>query len=167
MLQILHRVIAPPVAEAHLAGLRPGGQGQELVAQADGKEGQLTLIELPNLRDDLHVVRRIAGAVGEHHPVEPAGEHRLRRGAGGEHRHLTAPVLEAADHVLLHTVVHQGHPEPPLPQGGVHLSLPAGHPLHGALHPVGPDALQALRDRKMLRTGDHAVHGPLTAEYSR
>ena len=141
-----------------------GGCNVQLALNPDSFE--YAVIEV-NPRDDLHVVRRIAGAVGEHHPVEPAGEHRLRRGVGGEHRHLTAPVLEAADHVLLHAVVHQGHPELLPARGGVHLRLLPGHPLHGALHPVGPDALQALRDRKMLRTGDHAVHGPLTAEYSR
>ena len=166
VLQILHRVVAPPVAEAHLPGLRPGGQGQQLVPQADGEEGQVGVVEFPNLFDDLRVVRRVAGAVGEHHPVKAAGQNGLRRGVGGEHGDLTPPVLEAADHVLLHAVVHQGHPQLLFPRGGVHLGLLAGHLLHGALHPVGVDALERLLDRKMLRTGDHAIHGPLTAEYS-
>ena len=33
--QVLHRVVGPPVAEAHLPGHGSGGQGHELVAQAD------------------------------------------------------------------------------------------------------------------------------------
>ena len=85
---------------------------------------------------------------------------------GGIDGDLTAPLLEAADHVFLHAVVHQGHPQLLLAQGGIELGGLPGHFLHGALHPVGMDLLQALLYMKMLRTGDHAVHGPLTAEYS-
>ena len=79
-------------------------------------------------------------------------------------RHLAAPLLEAADHVLLDAVIHQSHPQLLHAVGGADLGGLAGHPLHRALHPVGADFAQTVLYTKILRTGDHTVHGALIAE---
>ena len=139
--QILDRVVGAPMAEAHLPGGGSGGQGQKLVSQAHREERQVGIIELAHLGNDLRVIRRVAGTVGEHDSVEAAGEHRGGGGVGGIYRHLTAPLLKAADHILLHAVVHQGNPQPLFPQRGVHLALLPGDGLYGPLHPIGTDTL--------------------------
>ena len=160
-------MVAAPVAIVQAARLGAGGQGQDLVAQADGEHGHVAVIQLLHLGDDGHVVGGVAGAVGQHHAVEMPGQHRHGGGESGEHGDVAAPAAQALDHVLLHAEVHHGHPVLLLAIGGAVLRLFAGDPLHGALHPEGPDLLQGLRNIKMLRTGDHAIHAPLTAEYFR
>ena len=154
------------MAKGHLPGIGSGGQGQKLVPQAHGEEGEIAVIQGADLPDDLRVVRRVPGTVGEHHPVKTALQNGAGGSVGGIDGHLAAPVLEAADHILLDAVVHQRYPHPLHPNGGIHLGNGAGNPFHGALHPIRPDPGQTVLHMKMLRTGDHAVHGPLTAEYA-
>ena len=83
---------------------------------------------------------------------------------GREYGDLTAPRLEAADHILLDAEVQQSHPQLLPGNGGIDLDFLPAHPFHSTLDPVGSDGLQQVLNRKMLRTGDHTVHGTLTAE---
>ena len=163
-LDIPHRVVGPPMAIGQRAGGGPGGQRHQLVAQADGKDGQVGLVELAHLGDDLHVVGGIAGAVGEHHAVIAAGEDLLRRRVGGQQGDVTAPGVEAAGHIPLLPQVQQGNFVLRMLRRIVDRSL-GGHPLHGAGHPIGAQPLQHFLHMKMLRAGDHTVHRPLIAEY--
>ena len=166
-LNVTDGVVAAPVTVVQAARLGSGGQGQDLVAQADGEHGHAAVIQLLYLGDDSHVVGGVAGAVGQHHAVEMTGQHRLGGGEGGEHGDVAATAAQTLDHVLLHAEVHHGHPVLLLAIGGAVLGLFAGDPLHGALYPEGANFLQCFRNIKMLRTGDHAIHAPLTAEYFR
>ena len=165
LLQVPDGVVAPPVAVIQPAGFGPGGQGQKLMPQTDAEQGDIALIQLFQLGNDSGILRRVTGAVGEHHPIKAAGQHRLRRSMRREGGDAAAPAAQALDHVLLNAVVHHSHAVLLLAVGGKHLRLLPGHPVHRALHPVGAQALQHLGHIKMLRTGDHAVHAPLTAEY--
>ena len=63
------------------------------MAEADA-EHRDAAEELGDLRDLVDVVRRVAGAVGEHDAVIPGGEDILRFGRAGQHRHGAAAAAE-------------------------------------------------------------------------
>ena len=167
LLQVTDGVVAAPVAIGQPACLGAGGQGQKLVAHAHAEDGDGAVIELAQLCDDLSVLSGIAGAVGEHHAVKAAGEHLAGGGVGGQGHDLTAAAAQALDDVLLHAVVHHGHQVRFLAIGVKHLGLGPGHPADGIFHLIGAQPLHDLGHIKMLRTGEHTVHAPLTAEYFR
>ena len=50
------------------------------------------------------------------------------------------------------------------PLGLKDLRLSPGNPVHCAGHPVLAQPFHDLIDIKMLRTGNHAIHGPLATE---
>ena len=167
LLQVPDGVVAAPVSVGQAAGLGAGGQGQQLVAHAHAEDGDGAVIELAQLSDDLSVLSGITGAVGEHHAVKAAGEHLAGGGVGGQGHDLTAAAAQALDDVLLHAVVHHGHQVRFLAIGVKHLGLGPGHPADGIFHLIGAQPLHDLGHIKMLRTGEHTVHAPLTAEYFR
>ena len=103
-IQIPDRMVAAPVAELELVGLRPVGQGQDLVAQADPEDRDLSQ-EGPDGADGLRHILGIAGAVGEEDPVRPETPDLLCRRVPGHDGHLTAPAQERAHDVLLHAAV--------------------------------------------------------------
>ena len=70
-LQVQGGLVGPPVAELQLLGLCPGGQGHDLVAQADAEHGQLAK-ELLDLLDAEGVVRRVPGPLESITPSCPA-----------------------------------------------------------------------------------------------
>lgn len=104
--QIFDRVVGAPVAEAHLFRFGASRQRHQLMPQTDGKHGDAGRIELFDLSDDGHIIRRVARPVGEHDTVKLLGQYLYRRSVGGKHRDLAAPLLEAADHVFFYAEVH-------------------------------------------------------------
>ena len=61
-LKVLDRVVRAVMAELHLDGLRAGGEGQELVPEADAEYRHLLLKDLPDGLDGVGAGLRIAGA---------------------------------------------------------------------------------------------------------
>ena len=59
--------------------------------------------------DDLHVLRRVAGAVGEHQAVRVQLGQLVGGGSAGQHGHAAAALLQAAHDVVLAAQVQQGH----------------------------------------------------------
>ena len=133
------------------------------MSETDGEDGQVGLIELLHLGDDLHIIGGVAGTVGQHHAVIASGEHLGGRGVGGQDGHVAAARIQAEGHVALLAEIHRGD----LVLGVLHremLRLSGGHALHRAADAVGLQLLLHLIHIKMLRTGDHAVHAALVAE---
>src|SRR5256885_13050137 len=62
-------MVRPAVSEGKLEGLVPGGQCKELVAEADSEQRH-TADQVTNDGDLVQEWFRVAGAVGEEHPVE-------------------------------------------------------------------------------------------------
>src|SRR5699024_2841488 len=124
--QVVHRVVASPVAELQLVGPAAVGQGDHLVAQADAKDG-VEPPQLPHQADHRLHVLRVPGAVGEEHPV---GGHAHDDGGGGvvgHHGDVAAPGVQGADDVELDAAVHRHHIVPVVGGPGVP-ALAAAHP---------------------------------------
>ena len=135
-----HRLVGAPVAVFQLGGLGAGGQGRQLVPQADAEGGDAQLKNAAQVLDGLDRLGGVAGAVGQHDAVGVQRSHLLRGGKGGHHRHLAAPAGQAADDVPLAAVVHQDD------MGGaggvVHLRRAAGDGGHRPGDGVGPHLSQ-------------------------
>ena len=106
--EILHRVVAPPVAEFQLIGPAPIGQGDHLVSQADAEEGEPPP-QLPDQLDDRPHILRVAGAVGKEQPVGLHVLDDLGRSVVGHHGDVAAPRVQGADDVQLDAAVDGGH----------------------------------------------------------
>ncbi len=85
--QVAHRVVAAVVAERELEGLPAEGAAEELVPEADAEDRHLA-DEAADRLDRVGHHRRIAGSVGEEHPVRAAGQHLGRGRRGGDDLHL-------------------------------------------------------------------------------
>ncbi|MBA7606143.1 hypothetical protein ES703_13282 [subsurface metagenome] len=112
-LQVLHRVVDPPVAELELVCLRPQGQSQDLVPQADAKDGDAPQ-QLPHGLDGGPHRSRIAGAIGEEHAIGFQSQHLVGGGVGRDYRYGTAVSLQDAQDVPLDAEVVGHHLVPAL-----------------------------------------------------
>src|SRR5687768_5492898 len=95
------RLIAAAMSELELVGLRPQGQTEQLMAEADAKYWHFTdqaFERFDGIRDSF----RIAGAVADEHTVGFVFENGFGRGAGGEHDHIAADFDEITKDVVLH-----------------------------------------------------------------
>ena len=90
--RILHRLVGAPMAVFELFGLRTLSKSRQLVPQTDAEDGLAGMAELFQLLNDAYILRRVAGAVGEHDPVGIHGEDLLRRGGIRNIDDLTAPL---------------------------------------------------------------------------
>ena len=158
LVNIPHRVVCTTMTIFQLLRGSASGQCHELVSQTHRKHHHIGGIDLLEFFNNLHIVRRIAGAVGKHQTVKSPLQNHLRRGMCREHRHLTSTVLQAADHILLHAQIQQRNLGA---AAGINLHLGTRGLLHGALHPIGTDQLQLCLHIGILFHGNHAVHGTL------
>lgn len=89
-----NRLVLPAVPKGHFDGLCASGEGQELVAEADAKNGPhsvpLQSKHLSKLLDGGAAEVRVAGTVGEEEPVEVA-YHAAKWVIPWHHRHLPEP----------------------------------------------------------------------------
>ena len=111
------------------------------MAQADAEDGQAPH-ENADLLDGVVVFCRVAGAVGEHHPVHVQTHHIPGGHVMRQADHLAAPLAEAADNVLLRPVVDEGHPESFLSLREKDLWLPVAHLGHRPGTGIGGDGFQ-------------------------
>ena len=124
-----------------------GSQGGELVAQADAKGGDAGGEHFADVGDDLHILGRVAGAVGEHQAVRVQLGQLGGGGGARQHGHAAAALLQAAHDIIFAAQVQQGHMQrgiTPLPclGGFVSLGLPASNGLNRVDHRVGGDLRQ-------------------------
>ena len=130
-----HGLVGAAVAVLQLGGLGAGGQGRQLVAQADAEGGHAQRKDPAQVLNGFHRLGGVAGAVGQHDAVRVQGGHLFGGGEGGHHRHLAAAAGQAADDVPLAAVVHQD--DVGRAGGVVHLGLLAGDGGHRAGDGVG------------------------------
>mmetsp|Transcript_25397 Transcript_25397/g.55218 ORF Transcript_25397/g.55218 Transcript_25397/m.55218 type:complete len:438 (-) Transcript_25397:123-1436(-) len=101
-------VVAAMVPEGQLVGLAAERLAQHLVAHADAEDGHLA-------EDGLRVGHRpgggggVAGAVGEEDTVGVHGQHLVRGGLAGHHRHLAPVGGQAPEDVGLDAIVVRHH----------------------------------------------------------
>ena len=104
--QVLHRMVRAVVALVHLHRLRPEGEGQHLVTQADAEHRHAAVDQLADLRDRVLTRRgRVARSVGQQHPVRLAGQDVLGLGIGRNHGGAGADRGQGAQDVALDAVV--------------------------------------------------------------
>ena len=147
-------MVAAPVAVFQFVGICTGGQGHKLVAQADGKDRHIRLIQFADFLYNLHILLGVPGAVGQHDAVGPVGQNLLRPGVRGIYGHLAAADVKGTGNIFLGAQIQKGHP---LSLSGKHICFFAGN-LH-ALDAVGPDLFQRLGQIGIHGGGDHTVHG--------
>ncbi len=105
---VLHRLVGPAMAELELEGLRPSGQREKLVAQADAENrflAQQIADCLLGVDDRLGVAR----TVGEKHPVRSLRQHLLGAGRAGQNRHPATHVEQMPGDVPLEAEVQRHH----------------------------------------------------------
>ena len=141
-----------------LLGGGAGGKCHELMPKTHRKHHHIGIINLFQLRNDLHIIRRIAGTVGQHHAVKSALKNHLCRRMCRESRDLTAALLQAADHILLDAQIQKRNSGT---AAGINLHLRTGGFFHRALDPICPNQLQLCLHIRILLHGNHAVHGAL------
>ena len=109
--QVLHRLVHAAVAVGQLVGVAPGGEREDLVAQADAEDGlAVGGQQRAHLLDQRHQVLRVTGAVADDDAVALGGERR-EVGVPGRAHHRCPALEERADHVVLGARVHQQHLE--------------------------------------------------------
>ena len=135
------RLVYAPVAVFQLIGAAPGGQSCQLVAKADTKHRDFSQ-KPANLLDLIGILRRVAGAVGEHESIRRCGQNFFRGDSRGQNRDLTAALLKLPDDIALGAVVDERHPEAPLPLRRMDDRRLTGNRLHHAGHGVGPNRRQ-------------------------
>ena len=109
-LQILHRMVSSPVSVFHLMGIPSHGKSHQLMPQADRKDRDIRVVQLPDLPDDRCAFLGIPRAVAEHDAVRLRRNDLLRGSLGGIDRHLTASFRKGAGNVGLGPKVQQRHP---------------------------------------------------------
>ena len=151
------------VAVLELGGLGVDGQRQQLVAEADAEDRHIGLQQLLEVRDDLDVLRRVAGAVGQHHAVVLA-DYVLRLGVRRNNRDLTAALAQLALDVVLYAVVEQRDAVLGFALSRVNDVLVAGNGLDRILDNVSLHLLDGLLVRLKALGVDDAVHDALAAQ---
>ena len=159
---VARRLIHAAVAVFELHGAAALRQRHELVAEADA-EHRDAAEELGDLRDLVNIVRRVAGAVGEHDAVIPGGEDVLRRDRAGQHRHGAAALTELARDVALRAVVDERHAVQHVALRPEGVGFRRRHLRHGVRDAVG------AQRREILRHGvaDGGVHRARLAQDAR
>ena len=95
------------MAELQLIGIAAIGKRQNLVPQADAEDGEPALQSPDGFNHFPHILG-ISGAVGQENAVGLQVKNLLHRGIVGNHRHIAAELVQAADDVQLHAAVN-GH----------------------------------------------------------
>ena len=95
------RLIRSTMAELELEGLAAQGNPQKLMAQADAENRGLADQAVDGVVG-IGQRFRIAGSVGQEHPIGFMGQHLLGRGIARKHRHPAAELGQAAQDVPLH-----------------------------------------------------------------
>ena len=151
-------VIAAPVAKLELIGAPAEGQGDELVPQADAKNGPAAPDSADELDDGPHIFR-VARAVGEEDPVRLVEGDLLRGGVPGYHSHIAAPAVQAADNIELDAAVYRHHMKAVSGGAGIP-ALFTAHPGDGV--PGHRNSVQAGQGRLPGDVGSRE-DGPLAA----
>ena len=155
--QFLHRVIAAPVAELQLIGLRSAGKRQELMSQADAEQGNSS----PKCRerpDHLRHIRRVSRPVGDEDAVRRQGEDLLRWRIEGHHGHVAVIPIQHPDDVQLQAAVDHHHVKPGIGGPAVPLFCAASSPHRIPRHRRLFDSPDRLR-RRGSDAGDHSPPG--------
>ena len=105
-LDVLRGLICAAVAVLQLGGLCALTERQQLMPQADAEGRDAVAHEFAQVRNHGGVIRRVAGAVGQHHAVVLA-DYVLRLGVRRNNRDLTAALAQLALDVVLYAVVEQ------------------------------------------------------------
>ena len=92
------------MAELELERLGTAGLSQQLVAETDAEHGNRSH-EIAHRRHAVVEHLRIAGAIGEKHPVRLVGEHLCRRGSARQHGDPAAGADQMPRDIPLHAVV--------------------------------------------------------------
>ena len=159
---VARRLVHAAVAVLELHGAAALRQRHELVAEADA-EHRDAAEELGDLRDLADVVRRVAGAVGEHDAVISSGEDVLRLRRAGQHRHDAAAAAELARDVALRAVVDERHAVQHIALRPEGVGLRRRYLRHGVRDAVGAQGREIVRHR----VADGGVHGAGLAQDAR
>ena len=154
------------VAVLQLGGLGVDGQRQQLVAEADAKDRHIGLQQLLEVRDDLDVLRRVAGAVGQHHAVILA-DYVLRLGVRRNDGDFAAALAQLALDVVLYAVVEQRDAVLGFALSRVNDVLRTGNGLDRILDNVSLHFCDGLLVRLEALGVDDAVHDALAAQLAR
>src|SRR5690606_18507264 len=95
----------PVMAELHLHRLRPGGEPEQLVPEADAELRDADLDELPDRLDRVRARLRVSGAVRQENAVRVELERLLGRRRRGHDRDPAIVVREEPQDIALHAEV--------------------------------------------------------------
>ncbi|MCY1433135.1 hypothetical protein D9M71_491560 [compost metagenome] len=107
--EVLYRVVGAVVAVAHLHGPGAGGQGQQLVAEADAEYRNLGLQHVLDSLDGVVARLGIARTVGQEHAVRLQRQHFAGRSLRRHHGHAAAAGHQHAQDVQLDAIVEGNH----------------------------------------------------------
>jgi hypothetical protein len=99
--QILHRLVPTAMAELELEGLRPAGQAEDLVAEADAEDGDARHHDPPGRLDGVGAGLGVAGAVGEEDSIGLQGQHIFCRSSRRDDGNIAALSAQLAQDVVL------------------------------------------------------------------
>ena len=151
------------VAVLQLGGLCVDSQCQQLVAEADAEDRHIGLQQLLEVCHDLNVLRRVAGAVGQHHAVVLA-DYVLRLGVRRNNGDFAAALAQLALDVVLYTVIEQRNAVLGLTVSGINDILIAGYGLNRILYNVSLHFLDGFFVRLKALGVNNAVHNALAAQ---
>ena len=107
-----HRHVDPAVAEHHLVGGSSQCPAQDLVAEADAEQRYPRAENLPGHRHHTVGGGRVAGTVGQEHPVRLEFGDRLESGGRRQHMGPDTALREVARRVGLDPQIQRGDGEP-------------------------------------------------------
>ena len=106
--EILDRMVSASVSKFQLVSFRTISQRNDLVTQTNSEHGIFTA-KLPHHLDHTRNVLRISGAVRQEHTVRGYGFDFFSGGIPGKYGNITAPAVQSAYNILLHSAVDGCH----------------------------------------------------------
>ena len=151
------------VAVLQLGGLCVDSQCQQLVTEADAEDRHIGLQQLLEVCYDLDILRRVAGAVGQHHAVVLA-DYVLRLGVCRNNGDFAAALAQLALDVVLYAVIEQGNTVLGLTVSGINDIFVAGYGLNRILYNVSLHFRNGLLIRLKALGVNNAVHNALASQ---
>ena len=133
------------------------------MAEADAEDRHVGLQQLLEVCHDLNVLRRIAGAVGQHHAVVLA-DNLLRLGVRRNNGDFAAALAQFALNVVLYAVIEQGNAVLGLTVSGINDILVAGYGLNRILYNVSLHFRNGLLIRLEALGVNNTVHNAFAAQ---